>query len=482
MSKPMIQIPSNDKNRRPLCVDVDGTLIRTDLLHESVFALLKQNFLDVFRLPFWLLKSKAHLKSEIATRVDIDVSVLPYNQPFLNYLREEHTTGRRLIMATASNVKFARAVAAHLGIFEDVLASDDKTNLSGQQKADRLVKTYGERGFDYAGNGHVDKKIWKHAHDAILVNASRGLEKAVSDNVVVSRVFEDRAAQLPAYLRAMRPQQWLKNLLLFVPLLLAHKIQDAQLLFHTVLAFIAFGLCASSVYLLNDLLDLAADRHHPSKCKRPFAAGSISILGGVILIPLLLIPSAAIATALPTAFQATLAVYYAITLSYSIGLKRAPIIDVLVLAGLYTLRIIAGAAAIQVPPTFWILSFSMFLFLSLALAKRFTELSGSKEIGNIKGRGYRAVDLETLAQFGTSSAFVSVLVLALYINGETVQELYTYPEVLWALCPIMLYLVGRVWLLARRGELDEDPVVFFVRDRRSQVFMLLGALTLLLAS
>jgi 4-hydroxybenzoate polyprenyltransferase len=234
--------------------------------------------------------------------------------------------------------------------------------------------------------------------------------------------------------------------------------------------------------LLNDLIDLVADRHHHSKCNRPFAAGSISILGGVTLIPLLLIPSAAIATALPTAFQVTLAVYYTITLSYSISLKRAPIIDVLVLAGLYTLRIIGGAAAIQVPPTFWILSFSMFLFLSMALAKRFTELSGSTEIGNIKGRGYRAVDLETLAQFGTSSAFVSVLVLALYINGETVQDLYTYPEVLWALCPIMLYLVGRVWLLARRNELDEDPVVFFVRDRRSQVFMLLGALTLLLAS
>jgi 4-hydroxybenzoate polyprenyltransferase len=299
--------------------------------------------------------------------------------------------------------------------------------------------------------------------------------------VTVARVFDDRAAQLPAYLKAMRPQQWLKNLLLFVPLLLAHKIGEQQLLIQNSLAFVAFGLCASSVYLLNDLLDLPADRHHDTKRHRPFAAGSISVLGGTVLVFVLLIASAGIALRLSLEFQVVLAFYYLVTLSYSIGLKRAPIIDVLVLAGLYTLRIIAGAAAVMVVPSFWILAFSMFLFLSLALAKRFAELSGHTDIDNLKGRGYRAVDLDTLSEFGTASGYVAVLVLALYINGETVQGLYNLPYVLWALCPIMLYLVSRIWLLARRQELDEDPVVFFVRDRRSQVFVLLGAIALFIA-
>lgn len=478
----MAQIPAEVGRRRPLCVDVDGTLVRTDLLHESVFALIKQNFFDIFRLPFWLLKSKAHLKSKIADRVEIDASILPYNQPFLDYLREQHAGGRRLILATASNIKFAEAIAAHIGIFDEVLASDHKTNLSGDRKVERLIAEYGKRGFDYAGNGRVDKKIWEHSAEAILVNPSRGLVGAIPDGTHVSRKFDDRSAQLPAYVRAMRPHQWLKNLLLFVPLLLAHRMQEPQLLIRTGLAFIAFGLCASSVYLLNDLLDLPVDRHHPSKRMRPFATGSISILGGAILSSVLLIAAAGIAATLPIEFQATLAVYYVITLSYSIILKRAAIIDVLVLAVLYTLRIIAGAAAILVPPSFWILAFSMFLFLSLALVKRFTELSGLEGLGTVKGRGYRAVDLETLAQFGTAGSYVAVLVLALYIDGEAVQSMYSYPEVLWALCPIMLYLVSRVWLLARRGELDEDPVVFLVQDRRSQAFMVLGALTLMIAS
>ncbi|MCH8142116.1 MAG: UbiA family prenyltransferase [Proteobacteria bacterium] len=388
----MPQTPAEAGHQRPLCVDVDGTLVRTDLLHESVFALIKQNFLDIFRLPFWLLKSKAHLKSQIADRVEIDVGVLPYNQPFLDYLHEQHAGGRRLILATASNIRLAEAIAAHIGIFDDVLASDSETNLSGSRKVESLIAKYGKRGFDYAGNGHVDKKVWEHSTEAILVNPSRGLVEAMPDDTPVSRTFDDRVAQLPGYVKAMRPQQWLKNLLLFVPLLLAHRIQEPQLLVRASLAFTAFGLCASSVYLLNDLLDLSADRHHPSKRMRPFAAGSISILGGAILSPVLLIASVSIAATLPIEFQATLAVYYVITLSYSIRLKRAAIIDVLALAVLYTLRIIAGAAAISVAPSFWILAFSMFLFLSLALVKRFTELSGIEGLETVKGRGYRAVE------------------------------------------------------------------------------------------
>jgi len=475
---------ATDNTSSPLCVDLDGTLLRTDLLVESVFALLKQNILYAFLLPIWLFKGKAHLKQQIADRVDIDASLLPYHDTFLTYLQQEQQQGRRLILATASNEKFAEAVALYLDIFHDVLASSATTNLSGRRKLKRLQELFGDGGFDYAGNAMVDLPLWQHAQQAVLVNPERGVKAAAEQQGPIAQVFDDREGHpLKRYLKALRLHQWLKNLLVFVPLLMAHRFGDPALVGQAVLAFLAFGLCASSVYLLNDLLDLPDDRQHPSKRKRPFAAGSISIVHGAMLIPVLLVVAFGIALLLPIEFIGVLALYYTITLAYSLRLKQAALVDVLTLAGLYTIRIIAGAAAVSVVPSFWLLAFSMFLFLSLALVKRFTELLTlqQQERKNASGRGYTSVDLETLSQFGSASAYMAVLVLALYINSETVLDLYTHPEVIWLLCPLLLYMVMRIWMMARRDELHEDPVVFVIRDRRSQWLAIIGAILMWLA-
>lgn len=471
-------------NLPPLVVDLDGTLIRTDLLVESVFALLKRNVLFVFLLPLWLLKGKAHVKHEIAKRVHIDAGLLPYHEGLLDYLKAAHAADRRLVLATASNEKFAEAIALNLGIFHDVLASNATVNLSGQRKLERLRELFSNQGFDYAANAMVDLPLWEAAHHVLLVNPECGVKQAAERQGQVAQIFDDRpGSPLKHYLKALRLHQWLKNLLIFIPLLMAHRFGEPLLVGQALLAFLVFGLCASSVYLLNDLLDLPDDRQHPTKRNRPFAAGSISIVNGALLIPSLLIGAISLALLLPIKFVGVLALYYAITLAYSLGLKRAALVDVLTLAGLYTIRIIAGAAAVLVIPSFWLLAFSMFLFLSLALVKRFTELLAMQQGQKTKssGRGYSTIDLETLSQFGSASAYMSILVLALYINSETVRDLYTHPEVIWLLCPLLLYLVMRIWLLARRDELHEDPVVFVIKDRRSLWLVCVGAILLWLA-
>jgi 4-hydroxybenzoate polyprenyltransferase/phosphoserine phosphatase len=454
---------------RPLCVDLDGTLVRSDLLIEAVFALLKLNPLYVFLLPLWLLRGKAAIKQRIADRVELEVTLLPYNQPLLEWLRQQKAQGRPLILATASNTKYAEQVGFHLGLFDEVLASDSETNLSGTRKRDRLVAAFGERGFDYAGNDAVDLPIWAKAGGAILVDTPPVVAQRAGAVTEVAQVFTSRRPGWRDYVKAVRVHQWLKNLLVFVPLVMAHQVTDFTLLLQAVLAFVGFGLCASSVYVLNDLLDLESDRKHPSKCRRAFAAGTIPIQHGLLLIPLLLSAAFALALLLPPWFLAALSVYYAVTLAYSLRLKRVILIDVLVLAGLYTLRVIAGGAATGLGPSFWLLAFSMFLFLSLALVKRYSELllvqAQEQEIA--AGRGYQVVDLETLAHFGVASGYASVLVLALYIDSAAVDTLYRYPEVLWLICPLFLYWISRVWLLTRRDMMHEDPILFAIEDRRS---------------
>jgi len=469
---------------RPIVVDLDGTLIRTDLLMESVFALLQRNIFYIFLVVLWLLKGKARLKHEIAIRVDFDASSLPYNEELLGYLRDEHAAGRELILATASNKKFADAIAVHLPIFTGVLASDETTNVSGKCKLERIRDFVGDREFDYAANAMVDVPVWESSSFAILVNPERGVLQVAHQRFHVARVFEDDLGNvILRYVKALRIHQWLKNLLVFVPLLMAHRYDEPDLIGHALLAFLAFGLCASSVYLLNDLLDLPDDRQHPTKKYRPFAAGSVSILNGTLLIPVLLVGAFAVASFLPLTFVGILAFYYVVTLTYSLRLKRVALLDVLILAGLYTIRIIGGAAAVSVELSFWLLAFSMFLFLSMALVKRFTELYTLQQQNRTTscGRGYGVRDLETLAQFGSASAYMAVLVLALYINSETVRGLYKYPEIIWLLCPLLLYIVTRVWLLGRRNELHEDPVVFLMRDRQSQCLLGVGLVLLWLA-
>lgn len=338
--------------------------------------------------------------------------------------------------------------------------------------------------FDYAGNARVDLKIWPHARHAIVVNPESGVEDAARRTANVQHVFDNSIHSPLRYLKAMRVHQWIKNLLMFVPLLTAHVWNDTTAVIHALLAFLAFGLCASSVYLLNDLLDLPSDRAHPRKRMRPFAAGDIPLLHGLWLMPVLLLAGIAVAATLPKLFLVSLLVYLAFTLAYSMYLKAYVLIDVMVLAGLYTLRVISGAFAIEVKTTFWLLAFSMCVFLSLALVKRCSELISLAKINRARasGRDYSVDDLSFLSSMGTASGYLSVLVLALFINSPEVAARYARVEILWLLCPLVLYWVSRLWMKTMRGEMDDDPIVFTLRDRGSRLVILAAVVVVVAAT
>lgn len=465
----------------PLCVDLDGTLLRSDLLVESVLVLLAERPWLVFLLPIWLLRGKANLKRQVAARVTIDPAHLPYDERVVELLRAQ--PGRMRVLCTASDERLAGPVAEHLGCFESVIASNGERNLAGKHKADALVERFGERGFDYAGNGSIDLSVWSHANGALVVNAGDSLATAAARHCPVQLHLPPHKGGLRTWLRALRVHQWLKNLLVFVPLLASHRMFDPDALLASLAGFIAFGLCASGVYLLNDLLDLPSDRQHPRKRLRPFAAGTLPLLQGALLAPLLAIGGLCLAWWAEPKFAAVLAVYYALTLGYSLRLKRVVMLDVILLAALYTVRIIGGTVVIGAVLSFWLLAFSMFIFLSLALLKRYVELAAMLEEGKISaaGRGYAVDDLPLLQSLGAAAGYLAVLVLALYINSPESIALYQHPQVLWLLCPLMLYWVSRTWVIAHRGGMDDDPVVFAATDRASQVVGVLCAVIALWA-
>lgn len=459
----------------PLCVDLDGTLIRSDMLAESALSLLRHNPLYLLRFGFWLARGKAHLKREIAQRAEVDVTTLPYEPRVLDWLRTA-AGDRRRVLCTASDQKLADAVAAHVGGFDEVLASDGSRNLSGAHKGDELSRRFGERGFDYAGNEARDLCVWNRARRAIVVNASPALVRRAGSVSEVERVFARDGGRARAWMRALRLHQWLKNLLVFLPLLTAHLVLVPDAVLRSVLAFFSFCLCASGVYLLNDLLDLDADRRHPRKRLRPFAAGTLPITSGLVAAPLLTLAAFALALSISKLFALALAGYYVLTLAYSFGFKRIAMLDTVVLAALYTIRIIAGTAALRIGVSFWLLAFSMFLFLSLAMIKRYTELRGLLMAGDSRsaGRGYAVDDLALVQSLGSTSGYLAVLVLALYINSTASELLYRHPPVLWLLCPLLLYWISRAWLIAHRGSMHDDPVVFAVTDRTSRLLLALA--------
>ena len=481
---PSAQTPSTrDIAAVPLVVDIDGTLVHSDLLVESAFVLAKTSPQSLIKLPGWLRAGKATLKAEIAQRAELGIEQLPYNRPLIEYLHEEKAKGRRLILATAANEKYARQVAEHLQLFDTVLASDRQTNLAGDRKLAAIRREVGDAPFDYAADHEVDNAIWRHARKAVLVNASDKLERSAHDNYDVGASFPPEKRDWRIWTKALRVHQWAKNALIFVPLLAAHQYADFGMIMAAVLAFVAYSLLASSVYILNDLVDLGDDRQHPRKCERPFASGRIPILQGVIAIPVLLGAAVVIAAFLPPFFWAVLASYYALTLAYSLGLKQIALIDVLTLAALYTLRIIAGGAATGIPLSFWLLALSMSIFLSLAMAKRCTELLVMKEHSGDAplGRGYIASDLPPLRSLGTAAGYTAVVILALYINSPDITNQYEHPARIWVLCPVVLYWISRIWLKTLRGQMHDDPIVFAAKDNGSRICVLLGALIMFMA-
>lgn len=462
---------------RPLAVDLDGTLLRSDLLAESACAFIRHNPFRVLAPLSWLLGGKAKLKAQLAAVTPLDVASLPYDETVIAFLQQEKAAGRRLILATASHRDYAEAIAAHLGLFEQVLATDGEINLSAHTKRDLLVEHYGEKGFDYLGNSRDDLRVWTSANKAYLANPEIGVEAAATRLGNVEQVIGMPNAPWRDWIKQLRLHQWAKNALIFVPLLAAHKAGELPLLLNGLLAFLLFGLCASSVYLLNDLLDLQDDRQHSSKRYRPLASGAVSIKAVLLLFPLLTLAAFTGAIwLLPQKFTLALACYYGLTLAYSLLLKRLMVVDVIVLAMLYTVRIIAGTFAFDVSLTFWMLAFSMFLFLSLALVKRYAELRESRSKGKTEltpGRGYYPGDLEMIAPLGAASGYLAVMVLALYIQDQATLALYHHPQFIWLACPLLLYWITRIWMIAHRGWMHEDPVVFAMKDRSS---LLVGAL------
>ena len=466
-----------------LCIDLDGTLVRSDLLMESALKAAKEKPINALRALWALRQGRSQFKQRLADLVDLRVDLLPYNPSVLALIETAQAAGRPVVLATASNRKYAEQVAAHLGCFDAVLASDETTNLSSRVKARQLVERFGERGFDYAGDSAKDLAVWSHARRALVVEPQPGVLARLAGDDVPHEVVSRRDGLAKPLLRALRPHQWLKNTLVFLPLLAAHLYLDPQAILAAVLAFLGFSLIASAGYVINDLLDLDADRQHARKRRRPFASGDLPPTWGPPLVALLVVSAVTIGFLASPLFLAVLLIYFAISLAYSLNLKRRPTLDVLTLAGLYTMRVIGGSAATGVTLSFWLLAFSMFLFLSLAYLKRYAELESLRRDGGewASGRGYMVGDLELIRGLGIPAGYCAVLVLAMYINSPEVRVLYQHPAVIWLICPLLLYWMARVWSIAHRGRMHDDPLVFAVEDRLSQAILLACGLVLWVA-
>lgn len=464
---------------RVLAVDLDGTLLRSDMLFETFWSAFARDWRTPFRAARALLEGKAQLKRQLAKSSDVDVTHLPYDEQVVEYVRDWRTKGGHTVLVTATDQGLAEAVSDHLQIFDEVYGSDGENNLKGADKAAFLRDRFGKGSFTYVGDSPADLPVWKDADKAVTVNVSETLRHEVDTTTSEAEHLSTAKHQTRPYIKALRPHQWLKNILIFLPMLTAHQLTP-ETFFKSFLAFIAFSLVASSVYVMNDLLDLQPDRLHPRKRNRPFASGNVPLahgpwmFGGMLLLGLL------IGAVLGGQFLLVLVGYFCLTTAYSLDLKRRTVIDICVLAGLYTIRVIAGGAATGIELSIWLLAFSIFLFFSLAAVKRQAELTMNIQRGlsKVSGRGYNADDLMIISMMSIASGYMSVLVLALYLNSESVQQLYSEPTLLWGTCCVLLYWVSRTVMLAHRGYLDDDPVIYAVRDRIS---LACGALILCFA-
>ena len=477
---------SAEANTEPsnlIFVDLDGTLIRTDLFVESALVFLKENPLNLFRLLRWLAKGRSVAKTMLARRIHVDARSLPYERELIEYLEARRAQGARVVLATASHRSYARKVARHLGIFDDVIATSARRNRKGSTKLRAIERWAQDEPFAYAGDSNADRPIWNAAAANIHVNSSRSDVAQSASRKKLELSIRSRSSIMKSFVAGMRMHQYAKNGLIVVPLFTSHSYGELSSLVAVVWAVVCFSLCASGVYFLNDLMDLSADRQHATKSSRPLASGALPLQAGIA--GAILLPVIALATAyamLPVTFVYVLATYYVITTAYSLFLKSVVTADVMTLAVLYTLRVIAGGAAIGIVLSSWLLAFSVFIFTGLAFLKRYIEISALSELhGRAKGRGYFFEDREALFVLGSINSVVSVLVLSLYISSSDVSIYYDNPQILWLLCLLMLYWSNRLWIEARRGNINEDPVVFAIKDTVSRVILVAFVAVILLA-
>ncbi len=476
-----------DFARVPLAVDLDGTLFRTDLLFECLLRLVKQKPWLLPLIPFWLIRGKPFLKKSAFEAITLDYTLLPVHQPLLDWLRGEKAQGRRLILVTAANEDIAVRAVAHLELFDVVIGSDENRNLKGPEKAAVLQDMFGSE-FAYAGNSSADHAVWKISKEVIVVNAGAGVKAQAERLGKDTRVFENAGNSLGSLVRSLRPYQWVKNLLIFVPAFTSHEGVRWPILLQSLIAFVAFSLCASGTYMVNDLLDLEEDRAHASKQSRPFASGELSIGLGISVAAGCFLVGMGVAFLTGRALPPLLFLYIVIAAAYSVQIKRVLLLDVLTLAILYTMRVIAGHVVTEIPFSVWLLSFAFFLFLSLAFCKRATELfkmnkkSTTRSDAIIPGRGYRSEDLQIISTAGLSSGFLSSLVFALYINSDSVTLLYRHPAVLWGILPLLLYYILRIWIVCGRGELDDDPILYTAKSPSTYIIAMLVVIIVVAAT
>ncbi len=466
----------------PLVVDVDGTLVATDLLHEAALQFVAQYPWRAYCLPVWLRQGKAALKMRLADHVEPGIATVPLRPEVLRLVREAQAEGRPVYLASASDHRYVSALAERIGGIAGVFATEAGQNLAGPAKAEQLLATFGAQGYDYIGDMPVDLPVWQTARKTLVVAHNDGFASRVQAAFPEAEIVARPRPAATSYLRALRPHQWAKNVLLFLPMLAGHRF-DLATLWATTLGFIAFCLAASSAYVINDLLDLPGDRDHPRKMHRPFAAAKLPIPHGILMGAIAATAAFALSFALPAEFTGVLLIYIVTTLTYSLTLKRRPLIDVVVLGGLYSLRVYGGLAADNVAGTPWLLMFCLFLFLSLAVVKRCSELVAKRGAGktDVIGRSYRVEDLQVLLPLAAASGYGAVLVVALYLSSPDVRPLYAHPDRMWLICPLLVYWISRVLWLSNRGELHDDPTTFALTDRVSWVVAALAGLVILVA-
>jgi 4-hydroxybenzoate polyprenyltransferase len=463
-------------------VDFDGALVRIGVLTESFIALLQKQLSYLVALPYWLL-AKSVSNREVDRRIPLDTSPIPYRSKPVENGEDQRAHRRSPILATDNEQRVARGSAERQESIDSVPASDGSTGLSPQHRPERGVSKLGEEGFDHGGDGSRDPAVWSSVRKRAVFSSSRRFGWAFETTASSQTVFADRPTDITDYLKALRPQHWLKNLLVFVPIFALPHLYEPALFGKAFIVFIAFCFCASSGYLVNDLCDLAADRQHPTKRHRPFASGRLSLSFVLTMIPVLIVLSCVLGLLVAPLVVGVLLFYYALTLIYSLYVKRVILLDVIVLAGLHTLRIVAGVAVVTVWLSAWMFMFSVFLFLSLALAKRYVELVVMQDLHGDRAmaRGYATRDAELLASNGTASGYMAVLALALYIASNTDKKLHGRHEIIWSLCPLLLYWIVYIWLMIHRRTVHDDPFVFAMRDRTSRILILLMTATALLA-
>ncbi|SEJ39884.1 UbiA family prenyltransferase [Demequina mangrovi] len=466
----------------PLCVDLDGTLIATDVLHEGLGWIATHDPLALLRVPGWWRRGRQHVKSRVAALADVPAVDLPLRPEVVELIRRASADGRQVIVVTAAADEAVQDLAAVVpGVSEVVGSTERRGNLSGERKAAYLVDRFGPGGFDYVGDSSADLAVWATARSAFAVAPSSAVARRLDALDVDATVLPAKSSAPRSWLRQIRLHQAAKNALVFAPLVLAHEIFDLGLLGRALAMAVAFTMLASATYIWNDLHDLADDRAHPSKRFRPLAAGDIGILPALAAALALTLGALALGFALGLPSLAILLAYLSLTLWYSARLKRMIVADAIALAALFTLRILGGAAATALEVTIWLILVSTFLFFSLSLMKRYSEYV-KYEIESSPGRGYFATDAATLQMLGVGSALVSALVMGLYVASDDVVAHYSTPELLWAVVPLLLYWVSRLWILTGRGHIDDDPVLYAIKERASQVVGLAIVIVLVAAT